>query len=340
MIGGAPASVVRETGSQIPVEASEGAFSLAAVKRESRWLSQFAEDVNSQAGEDGILAMALSLLPDRNRCCIEFGAWDGRRYSNTCNLVERHRYTAVLIEGDASRYKELRSAYPRKDRAIFIHAYVGWSSENGLDAILSPHSVPRNPDLLSIDVDGNDYHIWRAIEHTRPKLVLIEYNPTMANGVEFIQPADAGCNQGNSPASLVILGREKGYELIAATRLNLLFVDGQYYPLFHIPDNSLEAMRDDPPDHVFCGYDGTVFVQGAVGARWHRMWLSQRDVQVLPRALRRYPPAYNALQRFVLSCYRMLPGRGRAGRGRPSPESNHAAVERRRMESSVPRDIS
>ena len=57
----------------------------------------------------------------------------------------------------------------------------------------------------------------------KPKLVVIEYNPTMANGLVFTQPAEPECNQGSSPAALVRLGKELGYELIAATRLNLVF---------------------------------------------------------------------------------------------------------------------
>jgi hypothetical protein len=304
---------------------------LAEVKAASRWLSAFAQNVHSQAGEDGILAKALSLLPDRNHWCIEFGAWDGRHLSNTFNLVERHGYHVVLIEGDRHKYAQLRSAYPHGDRAIFINTYVGWSSRDGLDQILRGHAVPEDPDLLTIDVDGNDYHIWRALERTRPKLILIEYNPTMANSVEFIQPADPGCNQGSSPGALVILGKKKGYELIAITRLNLLFVDEKYYELFQVPDNTLEALRDDPPDHIFCGYDGTVFLYGAVGARWHRMWLSEGDVQVLPRMLRGYPPTYSRLRNFAFACWRALRDPGSVGGS--TPESNQMAEARRRAES-------
>src|SRR5579884_667952 len=308
----------------------EPEFSLRAVKDRSRWLSRFACDVNSQAGEDGILLKALSLIPDPNRWSVEFGAWDGKYVSNTFNLVGNHGYSTVLIEGDEQKYRHLCSEYPYKDRAVFVHAYVGWSSQDNLDAILAPHAIPSDPDLVSIDVDGNDYHIWSAMNVTRPKLLLIEYNPTMANTVEFVQAADPRLNQGNSPASLVELGKRKSYELIAATRLNLLFVDAKYYPLFGIPDNSLEALRDDPPDHVFSGYDGTIFVQGAVGARWHRMWLAQEDIQVLPRCFRRYPPLYNRLERFALACYQRLRGDSAAAR---VPEPNYMAAERRRHHS-------
>jgi hypothetical protein len=311
-------------------ERANSEFSLAAVKAASRWLSAHAHNVNSQAGEDGIVEKALSLLPDLSHWCVEFGAWDGRYMSNTFNQVDHHGSNVVLIEGDQRKYRELCSSYPHADRAVFIHSYVGWSADNNLDRLLAPHPVPESPDLLSIDVDGNDYHIWQATTRLRPKLVLIEYNPTMANCLDFVQPADAGCNQGNSPAALVRLGKEKNYELIAATRLNLLFVDRRYYSLFRIPDNSLEAMRDDPPDHLFCGYDGTVFVHGAVGARWHRLWLSKANVQVLPLFLRRYPPTYSHLQKTILNLWRWF--RDPSSQRVPA-EPNHIAEERRRRNS-------
>ncbi len=308
---------------------ADSAFSIAAVKAASRWLSVHAHNVTSQAGEDGIVEKALSMLPELSHWCVEFGAWDGRYMSNTFNQVDRHGSSVVLIEGDKTRFDQLASAYPHRDRAVFINAYVGWSSENSLDHLLAAHPVPENPDLLSIDVDGNDYHIWSATTRLRPRLVLIEYNPTMANCLDFVQPADPACNHGNSPAALVRLGKEKGYELIAVTRLNLLFVDRQYFSLFNISDNSLEAMRDDPPDHLFCGYDGTVFVHGAVGARWHRLWLSASDVQVLPRILRGYPPTGNRLREFAINCWRWFRDPASA---RSTAEPNHVAEARRRAE--------
>jgi hypothetical protein len=287
--------------------------SLATLKLASRWLSEFAENNTSQSGEDGLIAKALSFLPDLSFWCVEFGAWDGKHLSNTYNLVATKGFHVVLIEGDAARYKELRDNYPHKERAIFANAFVGWSEDDGLDKILSQHPVPREFDLLSVDVDGNDYHIWRALKSFQPKLVLIEYNISMVNGVEFVQPAEAGCHQGSSPASLVKLGIEKGYELVAVTKHNLLFVRRDYYPLFRIPDNSLEVMRDEEPNYVFFGYDGTVFLEGSCCPEWHPGWqLSARSSQLLPAILRRYPPNYTFAQKQLLRILFMLkyPGEG------------------------------
>ena len=187
---------------------------LQSLKRKGRWLNTFARDVYSQTGEDGIVAKALSLLPQRDKWCVEFGAWDGKHLSNTYRLVEEEQYRVVLIEGDESKHRSLCASYPFQDRGIFVKSFVGWTEQDGLDSILAKTSIPADFDLLSIDIDGNDYHVWAAVKKYRPKLVLIEFNPTATNRIDYVQPADPSCNQSSSPAALVRLGKEKGYELI------------------------------------------------------------------------------------------------------------------------------
>ncbi len=278
--------------------------SLGELKRASRWLNEFAANVTSHSGEDGIVGKALSMLPNLNHWCVEFGAWDGRFASNTYDLVDRQNYHAVLIEGGAEQYQQLQASYPHKDRSILIRAYVGWSSNDALDHILKQHPIPRDFDFLSIDIDGNDYHVWRAMNTFRPKVVLIEYNFTMANAVDFTQPADANCQQGSSAAALVKLAKEKGYELIAVTSSNLLFVDQAYYNLFGIPDNSLEVMRDEQVSYVSFGYDGTVFLHGRCSLEWHPgLRLEASKVQVLPRMLRSYQSNYTFSQRCAFRLF-------------------------------------
>jgi len=169
---------------------SSGTSSLETLKKASRWLSAYARDVYSQTGEDGIVAQALAMLPARNRWCVEFGAWDGKHLSNTFRLVEEDDYEVVLIEGDAEKYRRLRADYPYQDRGTFVHGLVGWTEQDGLDAILSGTAAPQDFDLLSIDIDGNDYHVWAAVKKYRPKLVLIEFNPTASNRIDF---SAAGC---------------------------------------------------------------------------------------------------------------------------------------------------
>lgn len=270
-------------------------MTLDALKQSSRWLNQFEKNFYSQTGEDGVIAKALSILPIRDRWCVEFGAWDGKHLSNTYNLVENDQYSVLLIEGDKKKHSELCRDYPFKDRGTFVNNFVGWTAADGLDSILKNYPIPRDFDFLSIDIDGNDYHVWKAVETYKPKLVLIEFNPTSSNRFEYIQPADPNRNQSNSPLPIVKLGKKKGYELISVVGPNLLFVDAQYYGLFNIPDNSLAVMRDeDEVTSVFLGFDGSLVIDGPADLRWHGGKL--KIPQPFPRYLRQYPPTYSRLQ--------------------------------------------
>ena len=69
----------------------------------------FKRDVFSQNGEDGVLEAILDLIPkqDLRKLVVEFGAWDGINFSNTYNLILNHGFSAILIESNKQRFKEL-----------------------------------------------------------------------------------------------------------------------------------------------------------------------------------------------------------------------------------------
>ena len=284
---------------------------LAELQQKGRWLSHHAQNTTSQCGEDGIIAKALSLIPDRNFWCVEFGAWDGKLYSNTHNLVQSQNYRGVFIEADPIRFRELENTHGASGRHMLRNAFVGFSKSDGLDSILAETEIPKNFDLLSVDIDGNDYYVWEAVEGYRPRLVVIEFNPTIASAVLFVQKKDSGTMHGASAASIVALARRKGYELIAVTAWNLLFVAAEHYGAFGIPDNSLAIMRDDSNvPQIFVGYDGHVFLSqygslGSINLTWHGLRLKENNVQVLPAALQKYQDQYNSLERFF---YRVIYG--------------------------------
>ena len=75
------------------------------MNKEPQWLLDYSSDTYSQGGEDGIIAKILSLLPETDGWCVEFGAWDGIHLSNVRKLILEKRYRAVLIEGDSYRTK-------------------------------------------------------------------------------------------------------------------------------------------------------------------------------------------------------------------------------------------
>lgn len=269
-----------------------------------QWLLDHASNCYSQAGEDGVLAKILSLLPDRNGWCVEFGAWDGIHLSNVRRLILEDNYRAILIERDPQKYASLERNYAQQPQVTTLRANVGFGPQDGLDQMLAPYPIPRDFDFLSIDIDGNDYHVWRAIQVYRPKVVCIEFNHTIPTEVNFVQPPASHVHQGSSLLALDHLARANGYQMVCVLPWNALFVDERYFPAFGISDNRPAALRRDQSavTWIFAGFDGSIHLAGASSLPWHGIYLEERDLQVLPRSLRRYPPTY---ARWRRACFRL-----------------------------------
>jgi len=287
-----------------------------AAARPVRDLNGHRTDVFSQFGEDGLIGHALRTIGDAGAALtswsVEFGAWDAVQFSNTRNLIDNHGFTGVFIEADAERYRQLIEGNRGNDRILPVHAMVGFTSDDSLDTILAKTDCPERFDVLSIDIDGNDYHAWAAVERYRPRLVVIEFNPTIPDSIEFVQQADPRVMQGASLAAINALAKRKGYELIATTSINALFVERELFSAFNIADNSLAALHRDTSmlTYLFHGYDGTVFVGGHQQMIWHKLPITARHCQQLPRALRSFPRRYGPLRR---ACWRLLKATRRAG---------------------------
>ena len=273
--------------------------------KETNWLQEFAEKTYSQAGEEGAIRKAIETLHATNRWCVEFGAWDGIHLSNARQLIEQAGYSAVLIEGDRAKFRELADNYSGNAKVKTLNSYVGFGADDCLDVLLTPLDVPTDFDFLSIDIDGNDYHVWKAMRTYRPKLICIEFNPTIPTEVDFVQPADPNINQGSSLLSLCRLGHEKGYELVGVLHFNAFFVDSQYFHLFEIADNRPETLRSDLSSltWLFSGYDGSIHIDGSKKLPWHGLEIDVAELQVLPRCIRGYPCVYSRFQRFLYKVF-------------------------------------
>ena len=270
-------------------------------------INSFAKNSYSQFGEDGIIEEILNKIPT-DRWCVEFGAWDGIYGSNTFNLIKNRNYKSVLIEADNKRFKQLERNLSRYSPILF-NKYVNIQGINTLDNILSLTPIPKNFDFLSVDIDGCDYYIFETLCQYRPKLVCIEYNPTIPNEIYFIQPKDFGVQQGSSASALVELANLKGYELVATTHCNLFFLDSCYLDCLSLePGQKLSVLRsdEDAKTYLFYGFDGTLFTSKKINLPWHDLDISERKIQVLPFFIRKYPGSYNFPRKILYAIFLLL----------------------------------
>jgi hypothetical protein len=137
------------------------------VRPDCAWLMEHRWDVASQIGQDGILAKIFEVIGDGGRYCVEFGAWDGRWLSNTFNLIANEGWAGLLIEGKPDKAALIPETHPYS-RVQHMCGLVGWDGPDWLEAVLGRFGAPPEPDLISIDVDGNDWHIWRSLTRYAP----------------------------------------------------------------------------------------------------------------------------------------------------------------------------
>lgn len=253
------------------------------VKPESTYLQVVRRNVASQAGEDGLIERIFSIMGTANRCCVEFGAWDGRHLSNSWNLIANRDWRAVLIEGDEARFPELLATHGGNPRVTALNRLVGPRPPDDLDSILADTGLPEDFDLLSIDVDGIDWHLWDSVRRYRPRLVVIEFNPSIPNDVYFVQDADPARHHGSSLRAMIALGKDKGYELVATTDINALLVAAELFPAFEIADNDIDSMHTPGAyeSRLFQLYDGTLVLAGCRKLLWAELPIEQEAIQVL-----------------------------------------------------------
>jgi hypothetical protein len=252
-------------------------------------LLRFARNVTSQCGEDGVLEHIFDRLAVKKGFCVEFGAWDGKTLSNSYNLIWNHGWNGILLEADAGKHRELCATFSQRKDVRCLRQFVGFRGHDSLEAILERCNAPKDFDLLSIDIDGCDYHVWNCLQSFRPKVVVVEFNPSIPNDLEFIQPADPAVNEGTSVLSFQKLAQTKGYRLVCCTDWNAFFVLEELAEKLGA-QQPLEVLRAERTyqTQIFQCFDGTLKIVGCKRLLWHDLPIEEERLQVLPKFLRRF----------------------------------------------------
>ena len=261
----------------------------------NNWLLDHRKDVTSEHGEDGILEKIFDVLGSGEKWCVELGALNGKHDSNVWNLIKNKGWNAVLMEADKTYFERLFEEYAGNERVHPINAFVSFEGMSSLDALFSQTPLPKNFDLFVLDIDGNDYHLWDSLTEYRPRVMAIEFNPSIPDSISFIQPRDMSVYQGSSLKAITELAKKKRYELVCVCAGNAFFVEEELFSKFTITDNSLEAVHTDHSyeTQIFQLYDGTLVLAGNKELIWHRLPIDEEKIQPLSKRKRVYPANIN-----------------------------------------------
>ncbi len=191
---------------------------------------KYRRNIYSQNGEDGILEELIKRIDLKEIEVCEFGAWDGKHYSNTFNLVENYAAKAVYIEQDKVRFNDLIETSKHFKNILPINSSINLKG-NLFDKVVANTFLKKNFDILSIDIDSNDLEVWESIKNYEPKIVIIEICSYILPGK--LERYNLEKNTKNSFTSTINVGKSKGYTPIAHVG-NLIFIKNEYVEKLNI----------------------------------------------------------------------------------------------------------
>jgi hypothetical protein len=212
--------------------------------------------VYSQHDEDGIIQEIFRRIGAPKRTFVEFGVETGVECNTVKLLIEGWR--GLWIEANAQACKQITSSFDpflKDKRLTLLQSLV--TAEN-INTLIRSGDLDREIDLLSVDIDFNDYWVWKAIEVVSPRVVAIEYNaglrPPLSLTVPY-QPNRGGDGTnffGASLEALVRLGRRKGYRIVGCniSGSNAFFVREDLCADHFIEPATAEE-HYEPPRHFF-----------------------------------------------------------------------------------------
>jgi hypothetical protein len=187
----------------------------------ARRLQDYEFQVYSQWGEDGILQHLVEAVPVGRKVFVEFGVEDYTE-ANTRFLLANNGWAGLVIDGSPENVQRIVSdpLYWRQN----LKAVQAFVTRENIDDLLRQNGLSGEIGLLSVDIDGNDYWVWEAIEAVRPAIVIAEYNWRFGAERRVTVPYDPAFERGRahysmvyygaSLAALEALGARKGFDLV------------------------------------------------------------------------------------------------------------------------------
>jgi hypothetical protein len=189
--------------------------------------------VYSQWGEDGIIDHLLTRVPVGSRSFVEFGV-ENYTEANTLFLLKHRYWRGLVIDGSPEHIAAIRAseAYWKHD----LHADCSFITKDNINEIIARNGFSGDLGILSVDIDGNDYWVWEAIQVVNPRIVICEYNSLFGPSAKVSIPYQADFSRmtnnaprgyfGASIAAFHHLAQAKGYSLVAgnAAGNNVFFV--------------------------------------------------------------------------------------------------------------------
>lgn len=200
--------------------------SILQEKKNSENINDYELKIFSQFGEDGIIDFLVNKIQIKNKIFIEFGVEDYEE-ANTRFLLEGKNWRGLIFDSSNQNINKIKKQdYYWRNNLIAKKEFI--TAEN-INELIDQNLEDQEIGLLSIDVDGNDYWIWKSLKTIDPTIVVIEYNARFGFEEALVVPYSEKFNRkiahystiyfGASLKALYELAKSKGYSLVG-TNLN------------------------------------------------------------------------------------------------------------------------
>jgi hypothetical protein len=204
-----------------------------ALKNNISSLGEVEFQVFSQRGEDGILQYIINKIEIPHKIFVEFGV-ENYTEANTRFLLINNNWSGLVIDGDKNNIDFIKKdfIYWKYD----ITAYHSFITRDNINGLISQYSNVEDIGLLSVDIDGNDYWVWEAIDKIKPRIVTCEYNSAFGPSEKISIPYSDSFQRTNahysnlyfgaSLAAFCYLAEKRGYDFIGTAEpgVNAFFV--------------------------------------------------------------------------------------------------------------------
>lgn len=203
-----------------------------------RDLSSIEFSVFSQWGDDGIINWLTKLIPIKNKIFIEIGTEDYKE-SNTRFLLKYQNWSGHLYDADNTHISNIKkqSIYWKYD----IKAHNFMINKDNINKIIGALKIPKEIGLLSLDIDGIDYWIWKELSIIKPIIFVCEFNSVFGNLKKVSVPYMKNFERtkfhysnlafGASLKAFKFISQKKGYIFIGTNSngVNAYFIKKKYY---------------------------------------------------------------------------------------------------------------
>lgn len=200
-------------------------------------IRKYEKKIYSQYGEDGIIEYIFSQIGFTNKISVEIGVSSDIHVCNSINLVKNHEFFGFFIDKDKNFSLESQIFFKEKNVKL-INAFI---TQNNANNIFLDNNIPDNIDFLSLDIDGNDFYILKAMNTIKFRVMVIEYNAYLGRDLSIVIKYDENFTidptsryYGASILAFAKLTKELGYFLIGSVSegANLFFVSNEFKDKF------------------------------------------------------------------------------------------------------------